>query len=51
MYNRQLDIYMNHPTTKYVVLYNGNEVKRADISEEEYKALKEWDCIVKEFER
>ena len=51
MYNRQLDIYMNHPTTKYVVLDNGKVVKRSEISDEEYEALKEWDCIVREFER
>ena len=51
MYNRQLGIYMNHPTTKYVVLDNGKEIKRADISNEEYEALKEWGCIVREFER
>ena len=51
MYYRQLGMYINHPTTKYVVLDNGNEVKRSEISDEEYEALKEWGCIVREFER
>ena len=51
MYCRQLGMYINHPTTKYVVLDNGKVVKRADISDEEYEALKEWGCIVREFER
>ena len=51
MYCRQLWMYINHPTTKYVVLDNGKVVKRADISDEEYEALKEWGCIVREFER
>ena len=51
MYNRQLIRYMNHPTTKYVVLDNGKEVERSEISDEEYEALKEWGCIVREFER
>lgn len=51
MYNRQLGMYINHATTKYVVLDNGKEVKRSDISCEEYEALKEWGCIVREFER
>ena len=51
MYSTVLGIYINHPTTKYVVLENGKEVKRTDISDEEYEALKEWGCIVKEFER
>ena len=36
MYCRQLGIYVNHPTTKY---------------NEEYEALKEWGCIVREFEK
>ena len=30
---------------------NNREVKRSEISDEEYEALKEWDCIVREFER
>ena len=51
MYCRELGIYINYPTTKYVVLDNGKEVKRSDISCEEYEALKEWGCIVREFER
>ena len=51
MYNRQLGMYINHATTKYVVLDYGKEVKRSDISCEEYEALKEWGCIVREFER
>ena len=51
MYCRQLGMYINHQTTKYVVLDNGKVVKRADISDEEYEALKEWGCIVREFER
>ena len=51
MYCRQLGMYINHTTTKYVVLDNGNEVKRLEISGEEYEALKEWGCIVREFER
>lgn len=51
MYCRQLGMYINHSTTKYVVLDNGKVVKRADISDEEYEALKEWGCIVREFER
>ena len=51
MYNRQLRTYINHPATKYVVLDNGKEVKIADISSEEYEALKEWGCIIREFER
>ena len=51
MYNRHLGIYMNHPTIKYVVLDNGKVVKRAEISDEVYEALKEWGCVVKEFER
>lgn len=51
MYCRQLGMYMNHPTKKYVVLDNDKVVKRADISDEEYEAMKEWGCIVREFER
>ena len=51
MYCRQLGMYINHPTTKYVVLDNGKEVKRSEISDEEYEALKEWGCIIREFER
>ena len=51
MYNRQLGMYVNHPTTKYVALDNGKEIKRLEISDEEYEVLKEWGCIVKEFER
>lgn len=51
MYCRQLGIYINHPTTKYVVLDNGREVRRSDISNEEYEALKEWGYIVREFEK
>ena len=51
MYSTVLGIYINHPTTKYVVLDNGKEVKRSEISDEEYEALKEWGCIVIEFER
>lgn len=50
-YCRELGIYVNHPTTKYVVLDNGKEVKRLEISDEEYEALKEWGCIIREFER
>ena len=51
MYSAVLGIYINHPTTKYVVLDNGKEVKRSEISNEVYEALKEWGCIVREFER
>ena len=51
MYCRELGIYINQHTTKYVLLDNGKEVKRADISDEEYEALKEWGCIIREFER
>lgn len=51
MYCSQLGIYVNHPTTKYVVLDNGKKVKRSEISDEEYEALKEWGCIIREFER
>lgn len=51
MYYRQLGIYINHPTTKYVVLNDGREIKRANISNEEYEALKEWGYIVREFEK
>ena len=51
MYNRQLGMYINHPTTKYIVLDNGKEVKRVDISDEEYEALKEWCCIVREINK
>ena len=39
MYCRELGIYINHQTTKYVVLDNAKEIKRADISDEEYEAL------------
>ena len=51
MYCRELGIYVNHPITKYVVLDNGKEVKRSETSDEEYEALKEWGCIIREFER
>lgn len=51
MYNGNLGIYQNHPTQKYVVLDNGKTVKRTEIPDEEYDALKEWGCIVREFER
>ena len=51
MYCRQLEMYINHPTTKYVALDNGKVVKRSEISDEEYEALKEWECIIREFER
>ena len=51
MYCRQLGMYINHPTTKYVVLDDGREIKKSEISDEEYEALKEWGCIIREFER
>lgn len=51
MYNKQLGMYINHPTTKYVLLDNGKEVKRSEITDEVYEALKEWGCIVREVER
>ena len=51
MYCRQLGMYINHPTTKYVALDNGKEVKRSEISDEVYEALKEWGCIVRESDR
>ena len=51
MYCRELGIYINYPTTKYVALDNGKVVKRSEISDEEYEALKEWECIIREFER
>lgn len=51
MYCRELGIYVNHPTTKYIILDNGKEVKRSEISDEEYEALKEWGCIIKEIEK
>ena len=51
MYCSELGIYINYPTTKYVALDNGKVVKRSEISDEEYEALKEWECIIREFER
>lgn len=52
MYCRELGIYINRQhTIKYILLDNGKEVKRSEISDEEYEALKKWGCIVREFER
>lgn len=51
LWNNQLKRYINMPTAKYVVLKDGREIKRKEISDEEYEYLKDCGWIVREFER